>query len=263
MNRFARVALGIFGGMALTGQVASAATFSDSNPITATNGGNWSPVVSTPGGLYVLNTGSGYLYYDSSATANNLLITGFPHGESSADIFWGVGSRYNPGSVTPSATPVGTVDFQVIAQKGSPDGFKIAALLMQGGKFYRSAFQTELPTDPFGNKNFSGAGLTAANFGEFEGLSYDYGTDGNNIPADGRADFTSNPDFVTGGAITFGYLSHYETSLKSAPEGDSPAAYLMTTDFTMTFNDAPIPEPTSAMVLGLCLIPALARRRRA
>ena len=88
----------------------------------------------------------------------------------------------------------------------------------------------------------------------------------------------SNPDFsATGAPISFGWLGHFQNdgggygdavdptlpaiSLASPDAGDSTSAYLATTAFSITFNEIPVPEPSAAMLVALCLIPALRRRR--
>jgi len=273
VNRALRAALGIVGGIALTAQATSAAVvFSDSNPVTAGAGGNWNAVQSTAGGLYVLSSGNSYSYYNTTVApfTNNELVLGFNHSEV-ADVYWGVGARHGT-SVNPATLGgIATIDYAQNARIGSPDGAAQAVLLIQNGKYYRTAFNAIPPDSGSSSLLFTGAGLTANAFGEFNGTSYGYG-----IPADGRANFLSNPDFsATGAPIQFGWLGHFQSGaggyngnlsptlppVSLASPNASPSSYLMTTDFSITFNEIPVPEPTAAMLVGLCLIPALRRRR--
>lgn len=277
MNRALRVALGIVGGIVLTAQATSAAvTFADDNPLTTTIGGPWAPVTSTAGGLYVLSIGNSYAHYDTTVApyTDNLIVEGFAHSEV-ANVYWGIGSKHNTATVNPAALGgIASVDYSHTARKASLDGVAAAVLLIQNGKYYRSAFNVIPPGSSSSFLEFVGTGLTANLFGEFVGTSYGYA-----IPADGRANMLSNPDFsATGAPISFGWLGHFQNdgggygdavdptlpaiSLESttAP-GDSAAAYLATTAFSITFNQNPVPEPTAAVLVGLCLIPALRRRR--
>lgn len=274
MNKFGRAMVGIIGGVLLTGQVASAAvTFSDANPVTSSAGGNWASVNSSAGGLYVLSVGNSFSYYDTTVTpfTNNELVIGFNHSEV-ANVYWGVGARYTPSTVNPATLGgVASIDYSQNARKGSLDGVAQALLLIQNGKYYRTAFNVIPPSGSSPGLLFTGVGLTASMFGEFNGTSYGYA-----IPADGRANFLSNPDFsATGAPISFGWLGHFQSgaggygsvdptlpaaSLEST--GSSASAYLLTTDFSITFNEVPVPEPAAAVLAGLCLVPALSRRRR-
>ena len=275
MNRTLRAALAIVGGLVLTAQTTSAAvTFADSNPITTTSGGNWAPVMSSAGGLYVLSSGNSGQHYDTTVApyTDNLVVQGFPHSEV-ADVYWGIGSKHNTATVNPATLGgIASVDYSHTARKASLDGVATAVLLIQNGKYYRSTF-TAIPPSPSSSfLEFAGTGLTASMFGEFVGTSYGY-----SVPADGRANMASNPDFsATGAPISFGWLAHFQSgnggyggvnptlppsSLASPGPTDSAAAYLATTAFSITFNETPVPEPTAALLVGLCLIPALRRRR--
>lgn len=253
---------------------AAGVTYTDTNPVRASEGGNWAPVQSSAGGLYVLSTGNSYSYYDTTVSpfTNNLLVIGFNHYET-ANVYWGVGTRYTAATVNPAAMGgIGSVDYQQIARKNGPDGVAQALLLMQNGKYYRTNFNVILPEDaPSQFQTFTGTGLTASDFGEFVGTSYGYG-----IPADGRANFASNPDFSAAGApISFGWLGHFQNegggylandhpslppfSIAAPGAADSNVAYLMTTDFSITFNE--VPEPGAFMLLAVAA-PLMLRRRR-
>lgn len=225
----------------------AAVTYTDNN---VSSSGSWAQVVSgnaPAAGLYVINTGNGFQSYN----AGIYRITGFPHGNGGA-IAWGVGSRFTGGGYTPSVDgAVGSVDYSISARKGSLDGVKFAFLMKQNGKFYRSNFFTQLPGGSTPIETDSQTGLGAANFGEFVGVAYDYGT-----PGDGAANFSSNPDFsAAGSAIELGYLSHYESALSANDPG--AIAYQMTTAWSVTIN--PVPEPAS--LAGLAIGAILLRRR--
>ena len=260
--------------VAMAATSSAAVTFSDSNPVTAAAGGNWSPVASTAGGLYVLSIGNSYSYYNTAVsphTEENMLALGFTHSEV-ADVYWGVGARHSA-TVDPAAMGgIGSIDYQQIARKASLDGVAQALLLIQNGKYYRTAFNVIPPSSSSPFQTFTAAGLTAASFGEFTGQSYKY----SEPAADGRANFSSNPDFsATGAPISFGWLGHFQSgsggygtadatvlpfSLASPGSTDSNAAYLLTTDFSITFNE--VPEPASALLAVVGMTAMLGRRRR-
>jgi len=190
--------------MAATQEIASAfsLTYTDNAPSIAS--GKWSAVVdpvNPNAGLYVLNIGNSYQLYDASG----YIITGFPH-NNVAGVAWGVGHQYNA-FVNPAVDgSITSVDFSITAKNGSYDGSAVAMLLMQNGKFYRTAFNVLSSTTSPVDTPFASAGLTPAAFGEFKTGAYDYAT-----PANGSANFSSNPDFSSsGGTITFGYLSHFD-----------------------------------------------------
>jgi len=227
-HRFRSIAFALSLAALAGSQSATAVTlnFIDNAPSVAS--GNWSPVVdplNPSAGLYVLNTGNSYQRYDASG----YLITGFPHGDV-AGVAWGVGNKYN-GFVNPSVDgSLSSVDFTITSRKGSFDGVANAFLLMQNNKYYRTAFNIQAPGTSTPEELFTGSGLTAASFGEFVGAAYDYST-----PANGSANFGSNPDFsASGGTITFGYLSHFDASLGSGFAGG--VAYQMTKNWSAAFN---------------------------
>ncbi|HEV2294444.1 MAG TPA: PEP-CTERM sorting domain-containing protein [Tepidisphaeraceae bacterium] len=258
MSKFGHIALGILGGMALGGQIASAAiTISDTSPTI----GEFAEVVDPTypaAGLYVLNVGNSSARYNAT-DPTPVIGTGFPHSEV-AGVYWGVGYRYLGDTIVPSSEgAIGTIDYSIESRNSGFDKTALALMLIQDGKLYRSAFQ---PVQTQGYEFYGQSGLTALDFGEFEGLAYDYGNRGtNSVPADGRADFTSNPDFsALGGEIQFGYLAHFDPTL-AGPE-TSNVAYNLVRSYSATVNTLPIPEPGSAALAGLGLLAAVSRRRR-
>lgn len=219
-----RVSICVLAGLGAA-NVASGLTFSDPSPSTSNL---WAPVVDPnypAAGLYVINIGNSYQWY----TASTYLVTGFPHTEA-ANVFWGAGSRFTGGDVNPSVDgSIQSIDFSITTRKGSLDGVKVAMLLIQNGKYYRSDFFTQAPGPATPEEVYSGVALNAASFGEFVGQAYQYSP-----PADGTADFGSNPDFSAAGAqIQFGYLAHYQSDLTS---GASGTAYQMTRAWSTTIN---------------------------
>jgi len=223
----------------------AAVTYTDNS---VWNSGQWAVASSTnvpAAGLYVLNIGNSYQSYVS----NPYRITGFPHSNVTG-VAWGLGNRYTGGTYTPSVDgAIGSVDFSISGKKGSTDGVRFAFLMMQNGKYYRSNFFTQLPGGATPLETFAQSGQGAANFGEFVGAAYDYAT-----PANGSANFASNPDFsALGSTIQLGYLSHFDTSLSD----NASTAYQMTTAWSVTIN--PVPEPAS--LAGLALGAMLLRRR--
>ncbi|MCC6681254.1 MAG: PEP-CTERM sorting domain-containing protein [Phycisphaeraceae bacterium] len=215
-----------FGGHSLWADV----TLSDPDP--QTTNGNWTAVVdpSYPlAGLYVINSGNSYSRYDAAG----YLILGFNHSEG-ANIYWGAGEKFITTYTPSSDGAITSLDYSLMARKGSYDGVRAALLLIQDGKYYRSDFYTltqgsATPLTPIGDTT-----MIATDFGEFVGKAYDYGT-----PADGSADFGSNPDFsATGSTIEFGWLGHYDSTLNDP--SPSPAAYLMTDAWSVTIHQASI-----------------------
>jgi hypothetical protein len=226
ISAFAAIALAALAATPRDAQAFSL-SFVDNAPSTAS--GKWAPVVdplNSSAGLYVLGIGNSYQLYDASG----YMITGFPHGDT-ASVAWGVGHRYTPSTVNPSVDgSITSVDFTLTTRKGSFDGEATAFFLIQNGKYYRTQFFLQLPGTTTPEELVSSPGLTAASFGEFVGKAYDYGT-----PANGSANFASNPDFsASGGTIQFGYLSHFEYALGSGFAGG--VAYQMTKNWSATFN---------------------------
>lgn len=228
----------------------------DPNP--QTTNGNWSPVVDPAypsAGLYVLNVGNSYSRYDASTGGFDYLILGFNHSEA-AGVYWGAGEKFIT-TYTPSTDgAINFVDYLMMARKGSIDGVGGALLLIQDGKYYRSEFIT-LPSGAAAPLSAIGdIGLTAADFGEFVGKAYDYAT-----PADGSANFSSNPDFSSSGStITFGWLGHFDPTLNDA--GSSASAYLMTDSWTVTINND-VPEPAALGLMSAGVLALLRRRAKA
>ncbi len=128
---------------------------------------------------------------------------------------------------------------------------------MQNGKYYRSNFFTQAPGTAAPTEVFATSGMSASAFGEFVGQSYIYGPP----PADGTANFASNPDFSSGGGnIQFGYLSHYDSTLISNDGSPlSNVAYQMTSAWSVPINQVPEPAAASLVLLGGALV---GRRRR-
>lgn len=243
------VVLGVCLGF-VAARASAALVFSDPTPATS---GQWAKVVDPAypaAGLYVVNIGNSHQWY----TASNYLITGFPHSHA-AGVAWGVGSRYTGGSVTPSVDgAIETIDFSITTRKGSYNGVKVALLLMQNGKYYRSDFFTQLPGTATPEEVFALSGQPASAFGEFVGKAYQYGPPA----ADGTANFASNPDFSAGGStIELGYLAHYDSALD---QPDSPTAYQFTRAWSATVNF--VPEPGAAGLLAGALGATLRRRSR-
>ena len=206
-------------------------TYTDNVPSVAS--GRWSGVadpLNPAAGLYVLNTGNSYQRYDASS----YLITGFPHGETTG-VAWGLGHVYTAGVINPAVDgAVTSVDFSLTTRKGSFDGVATAFFLIQDAKFYRTNFFTQTPGVSTPEELVVGSGLTAATFGEFVGRAYDYDS-----PADGRANFSSNPNFsAAGGTIQFGYLSHFESGYSSGFAGG--IAYQMTKNWSVAWNIGPV-----------------------
>ncbi len=205
---------------------ASGLTFSDSSP--SADSGLWAPVVdpdNTASGLYVNGSGNSYSWYQAGV----YLVTGFPH-QHAADVFWGAGSRYTGGTVNPSVDgEIASIDFSISSKKGSYNGVRVAMLMIQNGKYYRSNFFTQAAGSSTPLEVFTSSGLAANGFGEFVGKAYQY-----NPPAVGTADFNSNPDFTaTGTTIQFGYLAHYDSSLD---DPISAVAYQFTTAWSTNIN---------------------------
>ena len=261
MNRaWCATIAGVFGGLVLTHQSASAAIlFEDATP--NIGAGGFAEVVdpaASAAGLYVLGVGNSSTRYNAS-DPTPVIGTAFAHSEV-ANVYWGVGYRYLGDTHTPSTEgAIGTVSWALEARGSGPDKTAVALMLMQNGKLYRSDFQT---VQTQGYEFYGQSNLTAANFGEFEGQAYDYGgTGANTAPADGRVNPLSNPDFSpTGGQIQVGYLVHFDPTL-NAPD-NSLTAYNLTRYFSATLNELPIPEPGTAALAGFGLIPLLSRRRR-
>ncbi|MCC6681253.1 MAG: hypothetical protein IT445_10180 [Phycisphaeraceae bacterium] len=221
---------------------------SDPNP--QTSNGNWTAVIdpSYPSaGLYVLGTGNSYSRYDASG----YLIHGFNHSET-AGVYWGVGEKFIT-TYTPSGDgAIASVDYSMMARKGSYDGVRAALLIIQDGKYYRSAFHTLAQGTDSSLTAIGDTGLTASDFGEFVGKAYDYGT-----PADGSANFSSNPDFsASGSTIALGWLGHYDISLNDASA--SASAYLMTDSWSATIHQ--VPEPAAIWIGAMMATLALCRR---
>ncbi|MDZ4697758.1 MAG: hypothetical protein SGI86_21660 [Deltaproteobacteria bacterium] len=234
-------------GLLVAAHAEAAVIFSDSS---VSNSGQWSTVVdplAPAAGLYVLNTGNSFQSYP----ANPFRVTGFPH-SNAASIAWGVGNLYTGGTYSPPVDgEVATIDFSYTTRKGSLDGVRSAFLIIQGGKYYRSNFFTQLPGGSTPLETNAQVGLLASNFGEFVGKAYDYTS-----PADGTANFASNPDFSSsGGTMQFGYLSHFDSSIVDPA---STVAYQMTTTWSVTFIQVPEPSFAAGAIAGAALL----RRKR-
>lgn len=137
-----------------------------------------------------------------------------------------------------------------VRQTSTPnDRGQIAGLLVQGGRYYRTAWTTFVGTTipPVGSPNVSYSGLTASSFGEIT-ISR-LGTDG------GNTNFASNPDFsLAGGPIALGYVSGYDNSLGTVDANNRSVV----NQWAVTVVG--VPEPASLAVAGIGL--ALIRRTR-
>ncbi len=249
-SKLARAALAAFLCVTLNAVASAALILSDPSPGTS---GKWAkvtdPAYPAANSLYVINIGNAAQWYSGGDAR---LFTGFPHNHG-ANIAWGVGSRYTDGSVTPSTDgAIDTIDYAITTQKAAYSGVRVAMMLMQNGKFYRSNWFTQAPGSSTPIEVASGTGLHAGDFGEFSGHAYQYGPPA----ADGTANFASNPDFSAGGSlIQLGYLSHFDSSLNEAV---SATAYQATSGWSATINF--VPEPGTALLLAVAAAAALRRR---